>query len=175
MEYKNILLAAKILFNHRLNKSELKNLPKNLTPTNIEESYKIQNELKLLYLSLNNNFTIGKKVGCTNKLAQKQLNIFEPFYGNLFSKFSDESGCKLKSSKFLKPYIECEISYRIKEDININAAQSTPHTLSIMLNCLKCLLIVLLTLKKQQILQKILLRILVVQVILVQNCMMYFQ
>ena len=122
MEDKNILLAANILFNHRLNKTGLAKLPINLIPKSIEESYKIQNELKILYLTLNNNICIGKKVGCTNKFAQEQVKIFEPFYGNLFSRFSDISGCTLKSSKFFKPFIEPEISFRIKEDININKA-----------------------------------------------------
>jgi len=120
MENKNILLAASLLFNHRLNKTGLKNLPINLIPQTIEESYEIQRELKILYLTLKNNFTIGKKIGCTNKIAQSQVNIFEPFYGNLFSKFSDISGCKLKSTKFFKPFIEPEISFRLREDININ-------------------------------------------------------
>ena len=122
MENKNILLAANILFNHKLNKTGLNDLPKELMPNSIKEAYAIQNELKILYLSLNNNYTLGKKVGCTNALAQKQLNINEPFYGNLFSKFSDISGCKLKSSKFFKPYVESEISLRLKDDINVNDA-----------------------------------------------------
>ena len=127
MNDKEIILAANILFNYRLNKKGLKNLPQNLTPTTIEESYKIQNELKILYLTLSNNLTIGKKVGCTNKDAQNQLNISEPFYGNLFSRFSDISGCKLKSNNFYRPLLEPEISFRIKEDININKC---PFTIS---------------------------------------------
>jgi 2-keto-4-pentenoate hydratase len=122
MENKNILLAANILFNHRLNKTGLKILPTHLIPKSIEEAYEIQSELKILYLTLSNNYTIGKKVGCTNKFAQEQVNIFEPFYGNLFSKFSDYSGCKLKFSKFFRPFIEPEISFRLKNDININKA-----------------------------------------------------
>jgi len=120
MKDNNVLLAAKLLFNLRLNKSGIKNLPKKLQPKTIEDSYRIQNELKILYLSLKENFTIGKKVGCTNILAMQQINIFEPFYGNLFSKFSDISGCILNSKNFFKPFIEPEISFRIREDININ-------------------------------------------------------
>ena len=120
MEIKNILLAAKILFKHRLNCTGLNTLPKYLIPQNINEAYKIQNELKILYLTLNENYCIGKKVGCTNKFAQEQLNVFEPFYGNLFSKFSQINGCILKSKNFYKPFIEPEISFRLKEDININ-------------------------------------------------------
>ena len=120
MEDKNILSAAKMLFEHRLNKSGLKKLPNHLRPNNIEESYKIQNELNILYLTLSDNYGIGKKVGCTNILAQKQLDIYEPFYGNIYSKFSNTSECNLKLKNFYKPYIEPEISFRIKEDININ-------------------------------------------------------
>ena len=125
MNDKEIILAANIIFNHRLNKKTIKNLPQKLTPTSIKESYQIQNELKILYLTLNNNLTIGKKVGCTNKDGQKLLNISEPFYGNLFSRFADSSGCKLKSNNFYNPLLEPEISFRIKEDININKSPFT--------------------------------------------------
>jgi 2-keto-4-pentenoate hydratase len=122
MNNKYILLAANMLFNHRLNKTGLKSLPIKCIPQNVTEAYKIQNELKILYLSLSKNICIGKKVGCTNKLAQEQINIYEPFYGNLFSRFREFSGCKLKLKNFYKPFIEPEISFRIKKDININDA-----------------------------------------------------
>ena len=122
MNDKDILLAADILFNHRLNKTGLKSLPKKLIPNTIIESYKIQNELKILYLTLKDNTCIGKKVGCTNLIAQEQVGIFEPFYGNLFSKFQNFTGCQLNSKKFFKPFIEPEISLIIKEDINTNDA-----------------------------------------------------
>ena len=122
MDNKNILIAANILFNLRLNKKGLKSLPKKCIPQNANEAYKIQNELKILYLSLVKNFCIGKKVGCTNKLAQEQINVNEPFYGNLFFRFREFSGCQLKLKNFYKPFVEPEISFRIKKDININKA-----------------------------------------------------
>ena len=117
--------AAKLLFDLRLNKSGLSNFPSEFLPDSIEEAYLIQEELKILYISLNNNKIIGKKVGCTNKHAQKQVNIFEPFYGNIFSKYSNISGCTLKKNNFYQPYIEPEISFRIKEDINTSLAPYT--------------------------------------------------
>lgn len=122
MKKKNIISAARILFDSRLNKKGLKLLPEHLIPNNNKEAYLIQNELKILYLTLKENIILGKKVGCTNLLAQSQINVFEPFYGNLFSKFSNTTGCKLKSNQFYKPFIEPEISFRIKKDININEA-----------------------------------------------------
>ena len=122
MEREKYIKAANIIFECRINKKRLDKLPIDCIPKNIEEAYKIQDELKILYLTLKNNYTIGKKVGCTNKLAQKQINVEEPFYGNLFSKYSSMSGCKLMSNNFSEPYMEAEFSFKIKEDINIAKA-----------------------------------------------------
>ena len=112
--------AAKFLFDHRLNKSNINDLPDHLMPKNDDEAYLIQEELKLLYLSLKENISIGKKVGCTSIEGQKQLDINEPFYGNLFSRYSSIEPKELSSKKFSKPFIEPEISLRIKEDIDIS-------------------------------------------------------
>ena len=118
----NIIDSANKLFNSKLNHKSINFLEDKLTPKNIEEAYTIQNELKNNYLSLKKNICIGKKVGCTNEEAQIQLGINEPFYGNLFSNYSSSNYCKLKSTNFSKPYIEPEISFLIKNDINISYA-----------------------------------------------------
>ena len=125
MKIKKIIKAANILFKYRKNKKRLDTLPVDCTPNTIDEAYSIQNELKIKYLTLKDNYLIGKKVGCTNKWAQKQINVKEPFYGNLFSKYSSKSGCKLNANNFSKPYMEPEFSFRIKEDINISKAPFT--------------------------------------------------
>ena len=125
MDKEKYTKAANILFNCRINKIRLDKLPIDCIPNNIEEAYKIQDELKILYLNLKDNYTIGKKIGCTNKLAQKQINVEEPFYGNLFSKYFSMSGCRLMSNNFSEPYMEPEFSFRIKEDINITKAPFT--------------------------------------------------
>ena len=122
MKFENISKASDILFNNRINCTQLDNLPTGCNPLNIKEAYKIQFELKKKYLNLKNNYSFGKKVGCTNKWAQQQINVKEPFYGNLFSKYSSSSGCKLISKNFSKPYLEPEFSFRIKENINISKA-----------------------------------------------------
>ena len=122
MKYLNCQEAAKLLFEHRLNKLTVSELPKQLMPTSYEDAYLIQEELKLLYLSLKDNITIGKKVGCTSTEGQKQLSIDEPFYGNLYSRFYDVDIDELSSKKFNKPFIEPEIALRIKKDIDISKA-----------------------------------------------------
>ena len=120
MKKENIIAASKILFNAKINAQGLIDLNSKVKPKNINEAYKIQDELKINYLSLKKNTTIGKKVGCTNKEAQEQVGIHEPFHGNLFSKFSNINGCSIKSKNFFKPFIEPEISFIIKEDVNIS-------------------------------------------------------
>ena len=122
MEYIDAQESAKFLFKHRQNKSSINELPNKFTPKNDSEAYIIQEELKLLYLSLKDNISIGKKVGCTSLDGQKQLDISEPFYGNLFSRFYDIEPKDISSKKFSKPFIEPEIALRIKEDINISKA-----------------------------------------------------
>ena len=122
IEYINAQESAKFLFKHRQNKSSINDLPNKLTPQSDNDAYLIQEELKLLYLSLKDNISIGKKVGCTSLDAQKQLNISEPFYGNLFSRFYDIEPSSISSKKFSKPFIEPEIAVRIKEDIDISQA-----------------------------------------------------
>ena len=122
MEYINAQESAKFLFKHRQNKSSINDLPNKFTPKTDQEAYIIQEELKLLYLSLKDNVSIGKKVGCTSLEGQKQLDISEPFYGNLFSRFYAIEPDSISSKKFSKPFIEPEVALRVKEDINISKA-----------------------------------------------------
>ena len=122
IEYINAKESAKFLFKHRQNKLSISDLPNLLTPQNDNDAYLIQEELKLLYLNLKDNVTIGKKVGCTSLEGQKQLDISEPFYGNLFSRFYEIEPNNISSKKFSKPFIEPEIALRIKEDIDISQA-----------------------------------------------------
>ena len=122
MQYIDAQDSAKFLFKHRQNKSSINDLPNKLTPKTDYEAYMIQEELKLLYLSLKDNISIGKKVGCTSLDGQKQLDISEPFYGNLFSRFYEVEPKNISSKKFSKPFIEPEIALRVKEDINISQA-----------------------------------------------------
>ena len=75
MEKDKCTKAANILFNNRINKKRLDKLPIDCIPSNIEEAYKIQDELKIIYLNLKDNYIIGKKVGCTNKWAQNKLML----------------------------------------------------------------------------------------------------
>ena len=121
MNKEDIQEASKILFEHRLNKTGLSSL-KNLEPQTIDEAYAIQDNLKLRYLELKDNICIGKKIGATSLTAQEVLNMNEPFYGNLYSRYSLVNAKKLYAKNFFEPYAEPEISFRIKEDIDVSKA-----------------------------------------------------
>ena len=58
MEYINAQESAKFLFKHRQNKSSINDLPSKLTPKTDHEAYIIQEELKLIYLTLKDNVSI---------------------------------------------------------------------------------------------------------------------
>ena len=137
MIQENIKNAAKILFDHKLNKTGLDSL-NDLEPKNIKDAYKIQNELKVNYLILKNNICIGKKIGCTSKAAQAQMNVIEPFYGNLYSKYSSQNIEKLNSKYFFEPYAEPEISFRIKDDIDISRAPYSLDNIKSLLDGILC-------------------------------------
>ena len=138
MHQKNIIQAAKILFDHKLNKTGLEQLDSSYKPKSIQDAYLIQEELKINYLTLSNNISLGKKVGCTNIQAQKQVGIKEPFYGNLFTRFSSQNKETLNSKNFFQPYIEPEIGIRLKEDINISKAPFNHNDIDSLFDSIVC-------------------------------------
>ena len=124
MIHENIIKAANILYNCRIKLKRIDNLPINLIPQNKKEAYKIQDELVKKYIISNHNSSkiIGMKVGCTNKAAQDQINVKEPFYGNLFSIYSGISNCSINSKDFFKPFIEPEFSFKIGKELELDNA-----------------------------------------------------
>ena len=60
MEEKDIINSAKILFDLKLNAQSIEKLKNNLSPKNINDAYLIQEKLKINYLTLKENFCIGK-------------------------------------------------------------------------------------------------------------------
>ena len=123
MEIQYINQASNILFNSRIQLKRIKQLPKFCEPHNFKDAYEIQNSLANKYLYKNENEkVIGKKIGCTNKDAQKQINVTEPFYGSIFFNYSSKSNCTLNSKNFFAPFIEPEFSFKINDDLAFSEA-----------------------------------------------------
>jgi len=119
--------AAKTLYNSRVNLKRIRELPKDCIPKTIKEAYDIQDELSNRYISADKNtLLIGKKIGCTNKAAQVQLNIKESFFGNIFSNNISKSNCIINSEKYFSPFVEPEFSFVMKNELDISRAPYNP-------------------------------------------------
>ncbi len=129
MKSDKIKKAADILYNSRIKLNKIKKLPEDCKPNSIKDAYFIQDELTKKYLSISDNISIiGKKIACTNKAAQVQLNIKESFFGNLFSNNISKSNTKVSPVKFFSPFVEPEFAFIMKRELEISRAPYTPET-----------------------------------------------
>ena len=128
MENSKINKAAETLYNARIRKKRIIELPKDCIPESIKEAYDIQDELTNKYISADKNtLLIGKKIGCTNKAAQVQLNVKESFFGNMFSNNISKSNCIINSEEYFSPFIEPEFSFVMKNELDISRAPYNPE------------------------------------------------
>jgi len=123
MDNSKINKAADILYNSRINLKKIKLLPEECIPKSAKEAYEIQNEVAKRYIKKNKEtLIIGKKIGCTNKAAQIQLNVKESFFGNIFSDNISKSNCIINSEKYFSPYVEPEFSFVMKNELDVSKA-----------------------------------------------------
>ena len=128
MDNSKINKAAETLYNSRVNLKKIRELPKGCIPKSIKEAYDIQDELANRYISADKNtLLIGKKIGCTNKAAQVQLNIKESFFGNMFSNNISKSNCIINSEKYFSPFVEPEFSFVMKNELDISKTPYNPQ------------------------------------------------
>ncbi len=128
MDFSKIKKAADILYNSRINLKRIKKLSEDCVPQSYKEAYDIQEELVNRYLTVDkNNLLIGKKIGCTNKAAQIQLNINESFFGNMFSNNISKSNCIINSEYYFSPFVEPEFSFVMKNELDILKAPYKPE------------------------------------------------
>jgi len=128
MDIAKINKAAEILYNSRINLKRIKKLPEDCVPQSYKEAYDIQEKLVNKYLIADkNNLLIGKKIGCTNKAAQIQLNINESFFGNMFSNNISKSNCIINSENYFSPFVEPEFSFIMKNELDILKAPYKPE------------------------------------------------
>ena len=123
MENSKIKKAAETLYNARIRKKRIIELPKDCMPESIKEAYDIQDELTNKYISADKNtLVIGKKIGCTNEAAKAQLNVKDSFFGNMFSNNISKSNCIINSEEYFSPFVEPEFSFIMKDELDISKA-----------------------------------------------------
>ena len=123
MEINKINKAANILYNSRINLKRIEKLPNDCEPKSLKEAYLIQDELTKIYLSADhNNKLVGKKIACTNKEAQAQLNVTESFIGNMFLNNISKSNSEISPNFFFSPFVEPEFSFKMKKELEVSKA-----------------------------------------------------
>ena len=123
-------IAAKSIMGSRYSFKKLSNLNQNEIPRTINDAYMTQEYVKNMILSKNETKSIGYKIAATSTMAQKSVNVSEPFFGHLFSHstFSTHSTISISDStlglqnKFL--LIEPEFALKMNKNVEIR----TDHT-----------------------------------------------
>lgn len=90
-------------------------LTEQLKHISLKDAYSIQ--LELIHKKVINGDRItGKKIGLTSEAMQKLLKVDEPDYGHLLASMEIKNN-ELDCSQCLKPRVEAEIAFVLKEDL----------------------------------------------------------
>ncbi len=109
--------GSQLLFDARLQRVRLHELPTGVRPTTVPEAYECQAKLVELITAHDSGHCIGYKVACTNSTAQRYLGVTEPFSGRLLSTLTFDSPAVLPSSDFFMRVIESEYAFRFARDL----------------------------------------------------------
>lgn len=109
--------SAQLLAEANLEHRRLQELPIEVRPANDAAAYEAQAKLVPLLLQRIGGKVFGYKIACTNKLAQEQLHVSEPFFGRLLSATSFDSGVKLEADDYFMRVAEAEFAFRMGDDL----------------------------------------------------------
>ncbi len=110
-------ISAQLLADARLQHERLSELTEEFRPEKEAVAYEVQAKLVPLLLHHLRGKVIGYKIACTNKLAQEQLHVSEPFFGRLLSATTYESGAKLNAGEYFMRVAEAEFAFRMGDDL----------------------------------------------------------
>ncbi len=82
----------------------------------LADAYKIQQETIKLRIN-DGEKVIGKKIGFTSEKLRQQYNVSEPDYGIVMDSCVVHESVPIKMSELIKPRIEGEIAFILKEDL----------------------------------------------------------
>ena len=109
--------SAELLSGARINHQRLPELPDAVRPKTPAEAYRCQKAVVRRLLDHYGGGIIGYKIACTNVIAQRQLNVDGPFWGNLMSSFCFDSPARLDAAQFFMRVVEAEFGFRMKRDL----------------------------------------------------------
>ncbi|MBT06733.1 MAG: hypothetical protein CMM32_07445 [Rhodospirillaceae bacterium] len=105
--------AAQSLLNIRNSRIPLEAFPNDGAPNSVEDAYSIQDVL----VRKIEGTSVGWKIGCTSKMAQKSTNTDQPFYGRMFAKTTCVSPGEVSFENVFAPIVEPEIAFRFGKDL----------------------------------------------------------
>jgi 2-keto-4-pentenoate hydratase len=111
------LRAAESLLSARLRRERLAELPSDNRPADQEAAYACQDQVIERLVSHYGGRVLGYKIACTNAIAQRFLNMPEPFYGRLLSASTVTSPATLPAGDFFMRIIESEFAFQFARDL----------------------------------------------------------
>ena len=113
--------AGQLLFDARIRKERLAELPESVRPKTPEEAYEAQHAFVRLLLNHYGGEIVGYKIACTSVLAQTLLKVDGPFHGKMMSAFCAESPARLTAGDFFMRVVEAEFAFRMARDLPARA------------------------------------------------------
>ena len=105
--------AARILLDARLDNYQIPALPADCQPASLEEAAAVRERLGALIPEEK----VGYLLGLTNEYMQKNFNTDSPYWAPILASSLRESPAELSAGDLLTMGIECEVAFRLAEDL----------------------------------------------------------
>jgi 2-keto-4-pentenoate hydratase len=117
MNMKQIIACAELLAEMRFSHQRLQQLPETIRPPDLATAYQVQDALVDRLLARHGGRRIGYKAACTNALAQQQLNVPGPLFGQMLSFSHLHSPATLRADDFTLRIVEAEFGVQMAQDV----------------------------------------------------------
>jgi len=91
--------------------------PPELTPSTLEEGYRIQQYLNEIFIAEGFGEIVGHKIGCTTPVMQEYLNISQPSAGAVYANNVHQERATVSLSAHHNLGVEVEIAARLGQDL----------------------------------------------------------
>lgn len=123
-------LAADTLFQMRMARHTVADLPSEAKPGSLADGYRVQELLVAKLLARFDGRPIGYKAAATNVTAQKQMDVDGPFFGTLLSSSTHKSLAKLPARAFTLRIVEAEFGFEMGADVPPSPIPYTGETVA---------------------------------------------
>lgn len=89
-----------------------------LPDSDVDAAYAVQDANTRHWLDAGRRL-VGRKIGLTSRVVQKQLGVDQPDFGMLFADMAFSDGEEIPAGKLIAPKIEGEISFVLADDLNM--------------------------------------------------------